>query len=368
MKKKIVVVLSLFCFLLVGFALNTPKAVAMSWDQLVEAGKKEGKVMIYGSGSPAVRKELSSAFTPKYGIELEFLYIGRGGALAAKIKQERSAGLYLPDAIISGNTTATNLLKPVNAIDPIEPLLVLPDVKDPKMWIEGFYFIDKDKMMKPLRANFNRFVVRNTELVKEGELKSYKDLINPKWKGKIIMGDPARPGTGNGFVGFLNAVWGRAETTEYLKKLAALDPVLTKEIRMPVEWVARGKKALAVAPRIESVPEFLKNKSPIAPVRMIEGGTLAPGTGNIFVCNKRPHPNATAVFVNWLLTKEGMTAFSRGDGHPTGRKDVPTDFIEPIFMQQPGDIPNVDPEEAYKIRKELQILCKKIFAAQLKKK
>ena len=74
-------------------------------------------------------------------------------------------------------------------------------------------------------------------------------------------------------------------TTEFLKKLAEQDPVLTKEVRMPVEWVARGKKSLAVAPRTESVPEFLKMKSPIAIVKMVEGGTLGPGTGNIALAN-----------------------------------------------------------------------------------
>jgi iron(III) transport system substrate-binding protein len=328
--------------------------------------KEEGKVVIYGRGDPEVRKELQKTFTEKYGIGLDFTYFPRGGEMAAKIKKERAAGLYIADVIIHGPTTMTNLLKPAGLLDPLEPLLILPEVKEPKFWRPRLYFIDKDRMMKPMRAGWSKLVVCNTNLVKEGEMTSHRDLLDPKWKGKIVMYDPTRPGAGDAFVALLHLFWPREQAVAFLKQLAKQEPVITRDLRLPVEWVARGKYAIGIGLRAEAIPEFLKLGAPVALLRLKEGCLLAPGAGNIAVVKKRPHPNATTLFVNWILSREGATAWSKADSRASARVDVPTDWVHPMYLPEPGEKAWVEDEEAYKRHLAHMRLCKEIFGHLLK--
>ncbi|MFH1240861.1 MAG: extracellular solute-binding protein [Pseudomonadota bacterium] len=373
MKRILMGMLSLSCFLSLCFFVSAPKVMASAkagwegkWGELVEAAKKEGKVMIYGFADPDLRKDLRKAFSEKYGIEPEFLSIPQGGELTARMKKERAAGLYLADVLFIGPTTMTFQLKPAGILDTMEPLLILPEVTDPKVWRKDYIFTDKEGMIRPLRALFSRFAFRNSNLVKESELTSYRDLLDPKWKGKMVLCDPTIPGSGNAFVAFLNGTWGRDQTVEFLKQLVKQEPVVTNDIRLPMEWVARGKSLLAIAPRPEALPEFLKAGAPIATVKMIEGGLLTPGSGCIAVVNNRPHPNAAAVFINWVLSKEGLTVWSKADGFASARLDVPTDWVPAPFVPEAGERLFVEDEEAYKVRSELMNLCKEIFGPLMK--
>jgi iron(III) transport system substrate-binding protein len=245
-------------------------------------------------------------------------------------------------------------------------VLILPDVKDPKVWRKNLYFIDKDRMVKPLRCSYTRFVLRNTNLVKEDEIKSYQDLLDPKWKGKMVMYDPTGPGSGSAFVATLYGLWGEEKTVEYLEQFVKQEPLLTKDYRLPVEWVARGKYPLGIGMRAEVLPDFLKLGAPVSVQQVEEGSLLAPGAGIVAIVNKRPHPNATAVFINWLLSREGLTAFSKGDGYGSARVDVPTDWVNPVFLEIPGEKVVVEDEADYKKHRSYMKRSKKIFAPLLK--
>jgi iron(III) transport system substrate-binding protein len=372
--KKTQIVTVVFCLvLLFGLFAATPKVKASStagweakWSNLVDAAKKEGKLMIYGRGDPEVRKELGRAFAAKYGIDLEFLYTPRGRELAAKLKRERGAGLYLADVIIHGTTTMLFLLKPTGIIEPLDPVLIPPELTNPKLWRGNRVFIDEEHMIKPIRATFNRFAIRNTDLVKEGEVTSFRDLLDPKWKGKMVMFDPTGPGSGSAVVGFLYSTWGREQTLEFLRQLVKQEPVITREIRAPLEWISRGKYAIGIGLREDAIPEFLDLKTPLAPLKMIEGGLLSAGAANVAIASKPPHPNAAILFVNWILTKEGQTVWSKAEGHPAGRVDVPTDWINPIFVAGPDEKVYIHDEAGYRRRGEIMKLCKEIFAPVLK--
>jgi ABC-type Fe3+ transport system substrate-binding protein len=259
-----------------------------------------------------------------------------------------------------------NLMKPAGILDSMDPVLILPEVKNPKVWRADLFFTDKENMVKPMRAGFTRFIMRNTDLVKEGEITSYWDLLDPKWKGKMVMYDPTGPGTGSGFVGFLKGIWGQEKTVEFLRQLVKQEPVITKDVRLPMEWVARGKYSLGIALRVEGLPEFLNLGSPVALVKVTEGLLGTPGAANLGIVNKRPHPNAAALFVNWILTKEGMTIWSKADGYAATRVDVPTDWVHPIFLPDPGEKVWVEDVAAIKGRRKLWGLAKEIFAPLLK--
>jgi iron(III) transport system substrate-binding protein len=372
MKGKHIIWRSLVFCLVFGFtsqgssiAQTTKPQSGVAWDQVVDAAKKEGKVMIYGRATPEMRAALDKSFIPKYGIAVELLNIPQGSQMTAKLKAERQAGLCLADLIIHGPTTTT-LLKSEGILDPVEPLLILPEVTDPGVWKKGFFFMDKERMLKPMRARFVRFVVRNTGMVNKGELNSYRDLLNPKWKGKMVMDNLTLPGTGNTFLSFLVAIWGRDQTVTFMKELAAQEPVITTDIRLGVEWVARGKYPIGIGLRATELSEFFKVGAPIETVKTIEGGQMGPGDGTIAVVNKRPHPNATALFVNWILTKEGQAAWYEGDGLPSARLDVSTEGIDPIFLPETDENVSVEDEACQAVKGEMGALAKEIFAPLLK--
>ena len=372
MKKNLIMGVGLVFLLAFCFASSAPSVFGAGqgdWDKLVAAAKKEGKVMVYGRGDPEVRKQLTKAFSDKYGIDLEFVYLHRGGEMIGKMKKERGAGLYLADIVIHGPTTMITGVKPAGMLEPLEPLLMLPEVTDSKVYRSGYNFVDKkDRTIKPLRALSSLYLTRNTKLVKEDEITSYQDILDPKWKGKMVMTDPAIFATGMAFVSFLNCTIGPDKAVAFLKELVKQEPVVTRAAREPYEWMARGKYHLGVALRNEIMPEFLKIEAPLAKVRVMEPYAAEPGAACVGVVTKRPHPNAAVLFLNWVLSKEGMTVWSKADGYACARKDVPTDWVHPSLLEGLGNDDNVFwfPEEEHFRRREQMKLSKKIFAPLLK--
>src|SRR5712692_9073165 len=97
------------------------QAVAGSWDDLVAAAKKEGKVVVSGPPDPEARVKLPPAFKDKFGIELEYLG-GNSSQLAARIESERNAGQFSMDASVSGSDTMFDTFYKNKWIDPLKPV------------------------------------------------------------------------------------------------------------------------------------------------------------------------------------------------------------------------------------------------------
>ncbi len=219
-----------------------PNATENTWEKTVAEGKKEGKVMVYTIIGAATRQALSTAFEKKYGIPVEFWSGARGAEITQKLLTERNAGLYLADAVISGTTDLIPDLKPKGLLQPLDSALILPEVVDPKVWRSGqLPFLDKQHNAIGMLVQYLRHLIRNTEMVREGEITSYKDLLKPEWKGKVVLRDPTTTGNGNTWVTLLAMkVWGLEPTKEYLRQLAQTNPAILRDSRLQVEWVARG--------------------------------------------------------------------------------------------------------------------------------
>jgi len=165
------------------------------WNGMLAAAKKEGKLVLTGSRDPVTRRELPKRFTGKFGIPVE--YIGaRSSETAAKLRLERRAGLYSMDVFLSGMGTASTILYPERMLDPLRPDLVLPEVVDPSKWKRGeLWFMDPEKQfILRLLSGLTVLFHINTEQVKPNDIKSLKDLLNPKWRGKIAVADPSAKG------------------------------------------------------------------------------------------------------------------------------------------------------------------------------
>ena len=313
---------------------ETRLAWEQEWERTIREAKKEGTVVIHlGSGiSTSLRQEISKIMKSKYNLELEIV-AGRATELAEKIIREHKAGLYLADIYIAGATTAILRIKPGGVLDPVEPMFILPEVKDGKLWLEGkLPFVDKEKLILAFSAYPNTGLSYNADYVSKEDLQSYRDLLNPRWKGKIVMSDPSIGGSGNSW---FYAIGLKVMGTEYLKELAKQDISFTRDLRLMVEWMARGKHVLGIGAG-GAVLEMQRAGVPLYLHTPKEGDYLTSGWGNLALYKHTPHPNATRIFINWLLSKEGQTVFSRGQDTQSARVDVPTDFISPDAVRKPG--------------------------------
>ena len=173
------------------------------WEKVVQAAKKEGKVVVSFPSSAALRKAAHAAFTKRYGIELE-LIVGRGSKAIRRIVEENKAGLHYFDIHVGGTNSITRGLVRNKILEPVEPRFVLPEVKDPKQWWGGHMWIDNaQRYVYGFQAYLTENIWYNTDMVKPEDLGGYDDLLNPKWKGKIGFLDPRNPGAGDSTWAFM---------------------------------------------------------------------------------------------------------------------------------------------------------------------
>ncbi|MDP2725494.1 MAG: extracellular solute-binding protein, partial [Syntrophales bacterium] len=132
------------------------------WNRVVEAAKKEGKVMIYSTPGGDVIRAAANAFEKKYGIKVDWIN-GRGEELAQRIQTEKVAGIRAVDVIMSGDGTTITVMKPRGLLGRIGNQLILPEVKDPQSWITNRVpYFDKDQTGIGMLATFQRYVLLNT--------------------------------------------------------------------------------------------------------------------------------------------------------------------------------------------------------------
>ncbi|MBI4334013.1 MAG: extracellular solute-binding protein [Chloroflexi bacterium] len=336
------------------------------WDKAVQEAKKEGKISAYANWPPETQTAIRKAVKEKFGLEIEFTP-GGGSEHTVKIVSERRAGLYLVDVISQGASYILSDMKPAGIVASVEPMLILPEVTDAKAWTGGNPFLDRDKLVIPFSASFNSYLGYNTELVKKGEIGSYQDLLDPKWKGKIVMRDPTGPGSGNAWVGFLTTLWGLDKTKDYLRQFVKQEPVLSRDLRLIAESVAKGKYSLAVGPYPPGWLELEQLGAPVTLGRVKDGLSVTAGGGCLSLpSGQLPHPNAAKVFINWLLTKEGQALFSEVYLRPSARLDVPPPKDYPGLLPLPGEKVVPSTEEGVLLDTQLFQVAKEIFAPLMK--
>ncbi|MBI4329893.1 MAG: extracellular solute-binding protein [Chloroflexi bacterium] len=328
------------------------------WQQVLAAGKKEGVVVSYNIMTPAPREAVRQAMKDKYGIDVEYV-VGKGTELLVKASAERRAGLYSGDVIQGGASTLLGF-KEAGFLDPIDTALILPDIKDPKTWLDGkFPYLDKEHFFMSYGAQNQLNFVINTQLVQPGEITSFKDLLNPKWKGKIIMRDPTVTGSGNIVV---NTVMWELMGEDYLRALARQEPVITRDPNIQIVSVAQGKYPISIAPETDLVTELKKAGAPVKEILATEGSARSATSRVLGVFSRPAHPNAARVFVNWLLSREGQSVIGPTLGSGSTRVDAPTDHIDPDRALKPGvRYVDGDSEESARLRAERAVIAKEIF-------
>ena len=332
MSRLLMVPLLMGCF---ASAAAQPKA-EQEWNEISAAAMKEGKVVVMGSPDPVMRNAVIPKFTARYRIPVEFV-AGRSSEIVARLRNERAAGLYSIDIFLSGPDTTANTLYGEKMIDPLKPLLVLPEVVDGTKWKKGkVWFVDPEEkyVVRPFSSVASLFFI-NTDSVKPQEMRSIKDLLNPKWKGKISAEDPTTTGAGANMATQLYNQLGE----EFVRKLYIDQKVVrTRDRRQMTDWLARGTQPICLNCREDDVRPLQKDG-----FKLVEIFELAdfPGIINgspwmLTIANKAPNPRAAQVFANWILGKEGLETYARGYGSATLRVDINESFLQPAIIPKPG--------------------------------
>jgi iron(III) transport system substrate-binding protein len=338
-----------------GASANDP-----AWEKIVAGGKKEGKVVVFGPPGPDVRDAFTLGFQKKYP-EIEVDFNGMQGAqVAPKLMAELKAQQYRTDLVVAGTTTALEGLAPVNAIVPIEPFLVGPEIRDLSKWRAGkLHFSDDAAKYNLVYGNRVQVAfVYNRDSSAPAKIKSWKELLNPEWKGKIVMLDPRRAGGGLDISTFWYTNEKLGLGKNFIKQLfTTQDIFLSNEERQIVDFVARGRYPIAIGPSGTLTFQLKAQGLPVelfGSAALQEGGFVTASNGTISVVKNTPHPNAAKLYLNHLLSNEGQAAWSKASGLASLRRDVPRDHIPEILLPQEG----VSYQETYRekyvlMRKEI---------------
>ena len=362
MKFRMVVMIEVL-MVMAFFGFNSA-SVAAEWESTLAAAKKEGKVAVLTDVTATLRDALTLEFQKNYGISVELLG-SSGREVPPRVAAERKAGQFLWDIYIHGSTTALEAMIPMGAFDPLEPALIQHDIKNPQTWRGGaIEFLDPGKTVMVMTPFQRGILFYNPTLVNVKELKSYKDLLDPKWRGKMIVDDPRRAGPGAATFTFfyLHPELG----PDFIRALGKQQLTIFRDYAQEVDAIGQGRYPLLIGAADFVAISRAKQGVPIAIVdarQLKEGTDLSPTNGNLALFNRAPNPNAAKVYINWLLSKEGQTIFARANGYVSARLDVPTDHTEPWRVPLPGAIKTYT-KAAMQVKDNLQPLLLEVFGSQ----
>jgi len=210
-------------------------------------------------------------------------------------------------------STALQVLRPAGVWDPVRPAIVLPEVMDDAGWDGGFergFTLVKDRALTYGFCSVRGAgITVNTDLVKE-EIKGLTDLLNPKWKGKLLLPDVRT--MGDSFWAMTSARLNLGD--DIIKKLFVdQEPALSRDTRQIAEFMVRGRYPLALGVNPLLLSQFQRQGvgKNLKILHFPEMDTMNSSSSTVWLINRAPHPNAAKVFINWLLTKDAQVVWAR---------------------------------------------------------
>jgi len=321
------------------FGADVKPAWQLEWEKTLEGAKQEGQVVVYISGYEEVLPEFHKEFPDIKVIGVT----GRGSQLAQRLLTERRGGRFLADVFSSGGVTTYGRLHKAKVLDPIKPVLLLPEVTDASKWYQKqHHYADPEGqyVFTYIGSATYGSINYNTNLVDAKEIHSYWDLLRPKWKGKVIARDIRAPGPGSGNARFF--YYQPALGESFLRKLfGEMDLTLFRDYRQGPDWLAVGKYSICFFCDVDLLKRQGLPVDTFGPEAFKEGGALVQQFGSLTLVNQAPHPNAAKIFINWLLSRRGQIALQKSlakteDPADSLRIDIPKDDVPLLNRRMDG--------------------------------
>ncbi len=271
-----------------------PPAEAIT-PSLVAAATKEGQVTWYTSADLQLAEKIGKAFEQKFpGIRARVERAG-GERIFARVAQEYASGLHVADAVSTGDAAQFLAWKRQNWLAPYVPEDVAkhipPDHRDP----DGTYATVRSSLC---------VMAYNTELVKRDEApKSFADLLDPKWKGKIVKAHPSYSGT------IMTSTYQvvRELGWPYLEKLAQQQVLQIQSATDTPKKIVLGERPVMADGNESNVLLLKEAGKPIELIYATEGTPSIVQPSAVFAT--APHPNAARLFQNYLFSVEAQKLF-----------------------------------------------------------
>jgi len=290
----------------------------------VEAAKKDGKVIVYGAQVPQAMKPLHAAFEKKYDIQVDY-WRGSSTKVSERALTEYRAGKPGFD-VVEGNRGVQLIMRDDGLFQKYIP---------PSSEKFPAKFKEKDGMITPWRV-LPISILYNTEMVKPAELpKTFDDLLNPKWSGKITMPDPTRHTTTAQFLWNLREIKGD-KWLDLVKGLANQKPLLVESLAPVTTTIIKGEAPVGIT-YIKYVKQY---KGPIGYVLMDK---YLSDPNYMSLGAKAPHPNAAKLYLEFVTSAEGQKlAAQEGEfvmypGIYPPIKDAEKVAPNMVFMENPSE-------------------------------
>jgi iron(III) transport system substrate-binding protein len=259
--------------------------------ELIDAAKKEGTVVFYTSIELQTAEKIGEAFEKAYpGIKVQ---VERNGAerILQRLAQERGAGIHAADIVEASDMTALFAWKGQGWLAPFVPVDVSRWPQDQR---------DPDGCFATERLSLSP-ILYNTKLVKADDApKSFADLLDPKWDGKMVKAHPGYSGT----IMTVTFEITRDLGWDYLKKLGQQHVMQVQSAADPPKKVAQGERAIAADGGEYTPLQMISQGAPLAIVYPSEGTPTIPGGAGVMI--DAPHPNAARLFDLFLFSKDGQ--------------------------------------------------------------
>jgi hypothetical protein len=263
------------------------------WDKVQRAAESEGQLTHYGCCYEFDR--VLEGFKKKYPKIKVVSVTGSGGQLSSRILAERRGERYIPDVVSAGANTLHDALYQAHTLEPIKPALILPEVLDQTKWYQGEHrYIDPEQryIFAFVANSQSGQIIYNSQLVNPAEFKSYWDLLNPKWKGKMTALDPTTAGMGATLQFFY---YSPELGPPFIKKLyGEMQLTLSRDARLMTDWLATGKFSLCIRCNAGSaVGKAVQQKLPIGFLDTEdwkEGGSSSAAGGTLALPAPAPIP------------------------------------------------------------------------------
>jgi iron(III) transport system substrate-binding protein len=319
---------------------------AHAQDPRLEAAKKEGKVVWYTSLALPSAEKVAKLFEAAYpGVKVEVHRTGSERILS-RVMQELQANIKNADVVHTSDAGHFVLLKNKNLLMKYTPA-----------GVDGFPpgFKDKDGYYYGLRATVS-VIAYNTKAVSAAEApKGWKDLLDPRWRGKMVTAHPGYSGVIATHVLALVNQYG----WDYFKQLAQNRLMLVQSAVDPSGVVASGERVVAVDGGEYTFYQTRKKGNPLEIVYPKEGVPLI--VSPTAITSFAPHPNAAKLFTDFSFSREVQQVMADSEGLYTGHPEVKYPADKPKLSEL--KLLSVDPAELEKRNDEIKRRFVEFFGA-----